>query len=115
MFTVGEVKGVDELGVRVACRGARSRGDRRSEIEVDHGRHKDPPTNPGEVSSCGYRRHPHGNPHVRYRGMGKTLENTLKAGINTKLPTCDAEGVFHDNEGTLDVKGVKISIAADIW
>jgi len=23
---VGEVKGVDELGVRVACRGARSRG-----------------------------------------------------------------------------------------
>ena len=76
---------------------------------------KDRPTNPGDVSSCGYRRHPHGNPHVRYRGMGKTLENTLKAGINTKLPTCDAEGVFHDNEGTLDVKGVKISIAADIW
>ena len=35
MFTGGEVKGVDELGVRVACRGARSRGDRRSEIEVD--------------------------------------------------------------------------------
>jgi len=32
---VGEVKGVDELDVRVACRGARSRGDRRSEIEVD--------------------------------------------------------------------------------
>ena len=32
---VGEVKGVDELGVRVACRGARSGGDRRSEIEVD--------------------------------------------------------------------------------
>jgi hypothetical protein len=25
---VGEVKGVDELGVRVACRGARSRGDK---------------------------------------------------------------------------------------
>ena len=32
---VGEVKGVDELGIRVACRGARSRGDRRSKIEVD--------------------------------------------------------------------------------
>jgi hypothetical protein len=32
---VGEVKGVDEVGVRFACRGARSRGDRRSEIEVD--------------------------------------------------------------------------------
>jgi len=32
---VGEVKGVEEVGVRFACRGARSRGDRRSEIEVD--------------------------------------------------------------------------------
>jgi hypothetical protein len=31
---VGEVKGGDELVVRVACRGARSRGDRRSEIEA---------------------------------------------------------------------------------
>jgi hypothetical protein len=33
---VGKVKGVDELGVRVACRGpaARSRGDRRSKVEV---------------------------------------------------------------------------------
>jgi len=32
---VGEVKGVDELGVRVVCRGARCREDRRSEIEID--------------------------------------------------------------------------------
>jgi hypothetical protein len=32
---VGEVKCVYELGVRVVCRGARSRGDRTSEIEVD--------------------------------------------------------------------------------
>jgi hypothetical protein len=32
---VGEVKGVEEVGVRFACRGARSRGDSRSEIEVD--------------------------------------------------------------------------------
>ena len=31
----GEVKGVEEVGLRFACRGARSRGDRRSEIEVD--------------------------------------------------------------------------------
>jgi hypothetical protein len=31
----GEVKCVDELGIRVSCRGARSRGDRRSKIEVD--------------------------------------------------------------------------------
>jgi len=32
---VGDVKGVEEVGVGFACRGARSRGDRRSEIEVD--------------------------------------------------------------------------------
>ena len=32
---MGEIKVVDELGVGVACRGARSRGDRRSKIEVD--------------------------------------------------------------------------------
>jgi len=31
---VGEVKGVEEVGVRVACRGAQSRGDRRSENGV---------------------------------------------------------------------------------
>jgi hypothetical protein len=31
---VGEVKDGDELVVRVACRGARSRGDRRSKIEA---------------------------------------------------------------------------------
>ena len=32
---VGEVESVDVLGVRVACRGARSRGDRRGKIEMD--------------------------------------------------------------------------------
>jgi hypothetical protein len=32
--------------------------------------------------------------------MDKTLENTLKAGMNTKLPTCDDKGVFTDDEGT---------------
>ena len=32
---MGEVKGVEEVGVRFACRGARCRGDRRSQIEVD--------------------------------------------------------------------------------
>ena len=32
---VGEVKAVDDVGVRVVCRGARNRGDGRSEIEVD--------------------------------------------------------------------------------
>jgi hypothetical protein len=35
---VGEVKGVDRVGVRFAYRGARSRGDKRSEIEVDQKR-----------------------------------------------------------------------------
>ena len=28
----------------------------------------------------------------------KTLERTLKAGMNTKLPTCDDKGVFTDDE-----------------
>jgi len=32
---VGEVKGVEQVGVGFACRGARSTGDRRSEIEVN--------------------------------------------------------------------------------
>jgi hypothetical protein len=32
--------------------------------------------------------------------MDKTLENTLKTGMNTKLPTCDDKGVFTDDEGT---------------
>jgi len=30
--------------------------------------------------------------------MDKTLESTLKAGINTKLPTCDDKGVFTDDD-----------------
>jgi hypothetical protein len=30
----------------------------------------------------------------------KTLESTVKAGINTKLPTCDDKGVFTDDDGT---------------
>ncbi len=30
--------------------------------------------------------------------MDKTLENTLKAEINTKLPTCDDRGVFTDDD-----------------
>ena len=32
--------------------------------------------------------------------MDKTLEITLKAGMNTKLPTCDDKGVLTDGEGT---------------
>jgi hypothetical protein len=32
--------------------------------------------------------------------MDKTLEITLKTGMNTKLPTCDDKGVFTDDEGT---------------
>jgi hypothetical protein len=37
---------------------------------------------------------------LKKKTMDKTLESTLKAGINTKLPTCDAEGVFHDDQDT---------------
>ena len=36
----------------------------------------------------------------RKRTMDKTLENTLKAGINTELPTCDDKGVFTDDNDT---------------
>ena len=32
---VGEVKGEDVMGVRVAGRGARDRGDRRKQVEVN--------------------------------------------------------------------------------
>jgi hypothetical protein len=32
--------------------------------------------------------------------MDKTLEITLKARMNTKLPTCDDKGVFIDDEVT---------------
>jgi hypothetical protein len=32
--------------------------------------------------------------------MNKTLESTLKAGMNTKLPTYDDKGVFTDDEDT---------------
>jgi hypothetical protein len=32
--------------------------------------------------------------------MDKTLESTLKAGMNTILPTCDDKGVFTDDEVT---------------
>ena len=32
---VGEVKGIDVMGVLVAGRGARDRGDRRKEVEVN--------------------------------------------------------------------------------
>jgi hypothetical protein len=31
---------------------------------------------------------------LKKRTMDKTLEITLKTGMNTKLPTCDDKGVF---------------------
>ena len=37
---------------------------------------------------------------LKKRTMDKTLESTLKAGMNTKLPTCDDKGVFTDDEST---------------
>ena len=33
---------------------------------------------------------------LKDRTMDKTLENTLKAGMNTKLPNCDDKGAFDD-------------------
>ena len=36
--------------------------------------------------------------------MDQTLESTLKAGMNTKLPTCDDKGVFTDDEGTQETE-----------
>ena len=35
---------------------------------------------------------------LKNRTMDKTLENTFKSGINTKLPTCDDRGVFTDDD-----------------
>jgi hypothetical protein len=32
--------------------------------------------------------------------IDKTLESTLKASINTMLPTCDDKGVFTDDDDT---------------
>ena len=37
---------------------------------------------------------------LKKRIMDTTLEDTLKAGINTKLPTCDDKGVFTDDDDT---------------
>jgi hypothetical protein len=37
---------------------------------------------------------------LKKKTMDKTLESTLKASINTKLPTCDDKGVFTDDDVT---------------
>ena len=37
---------------------------------------------------------------LKKRTMDKTLESTLKASINTTLPTCDDKGVFTDDDDT---------------
>jgi hypothetical protein len=37
---------------------------------------------------------------LKKRTMDKTLENTLKASINTTLATCDDKGVFTDDDDT---------------
>ena len=37
---------------------------------------------------------------LKKKTMDKTLENTLKVSINTKLPTCDDKGVFTDDDDT---------------
>jgi hypothetical protein len=38
--------------------------------------------------------------------MDKTLESTLKASINTMLPTCDDKGVFTDDGDTWLLSGL---------
>jgi hypothetical protein len=35
-----------------------------------------------------------------WKTVDKTLESTLKSGINIKLPTCDDKEVFNDDEDT---------------
>ena len=35
---------------------------------------------------------------LKKRTMDKTLENTLKAGIDAKFPSCDDKGVFTDDQ-----------------
>jgi hypothetical protein len=35
---------------------------------------------------------------LKKKTMDTTLESTLKASINTMLPTCDGKGVFTDDE-----------------
>jgi hypothetical protein len=40
------------------------------------------------------------NDDLKKMTMDKTLEVTLKTGMNTKLPTCDDKEVFTDDEGT---------------
>ena len=35
---------------------------------------------------------------LKKRTMDKTLESTMKASVNTKLPTCDDKGVFTDDD-----------------
>ena len=37
---------------------------------------------------------------LKKRTMDKTLESTLKASINTTLPTCDDKGVFTNDDDT---------------
>jgi hypothetical protein len=37
---------------------------------------------------------------LKEKNYGKTLESTLKASINTMLPTCDDKGVFTDDDDT---------------
>jgi hypothetical protein len=38
---------------------------------------------------------------LKKKTMDKTLESTLKASINTNLPTCDDKGVFTNDDDTL--------------
>ncbi len=41
-----------------------------------------------------------GDDALKKKTMDKTLEDTSKSSINTKLPTCDDKGVFTDDDDT---------------
>ena len=56
------------------------------------------------------------------RAVIKTLESTLKAGVNTQLLVCDDKGVFRDDEGTVTYKdgtpvsrGVGLDCVEEMW
>ena len=44
--------------------------------------------------------HAWGDDALKKKTMDKTLEDTSKSSINTKLPTCDDKGVFTDDDDT---------------
>ena len=56
---------------------------------------------------------------LKKKTRDKTLESTLKASINTKLPTCDDKGVFTEmmmtHTGTQVAYGGRSLVAERVW